>query len=259
MQALQEQPQWTESLIRAADFLHQQGHTNVTHWPEFLTRLSLRGGDVARNSDSAKVPTRNRNSERHVTSQQTVRVFEACVRNAGERPRPGPRPLAGGAACPELAGRRCRAEFRFREGADSESEFRATCHVASDGSGLRRECEKCALEAKTRPSATGGRCSVSSAAKACLAPNASPFWQSLPRHLPGHRRFGSAFRDISPALAVLAVTSETSPQPSPFWQPLPRHLPGHRRFGSRFRDVSATFARKRGLGEVNYRYSPKIG
>jgi hypothetical protein len=43
MQALQEQPQWTESLIRAAAYQRQQGHTNVTHWPEFLTRLSLRG------------------------------------------------------------------------------------------------------------------------------------------------------------------------------------------------------------------------
>jgi hypothetical protein len=121
----------------------------------------LRGGDVARNSDSAKVPTRNRNSERHVTSHQTVRVFEACVRNVGERPRPSPRPLAGGAACPELSRRRCSAEFRFREGADSESEFRATCHVATDGSGLRSVCEKCGLEAKAAASATGGRCSVS--------------------------------------------------------------------------------------------------
>ena len=82
MQALQEQPQWTESLIRAADFLHQQGHTNVTHWPEFLTRLSLRGGDVARNSDSAKVPTRNRNSELHITSRQNLRVFLESVRSA---------------------------------------------------------------------------------------------------------------------------------------------------------------------------------
>ena len=42
---------------------------------------------------------------------------------------------------PELARRRCSAEFRFCEGADSESEFRATCHVASDDTGLRRECE----------------------------------------------------------------------------------------------------------------------
>ncbi len=160
--------------------------------------LSLRGGDVARNSDSAKVPTRNRNSELQVTSHQTVRVFEACV-----------------------------------------SEMRA--------------------RGQDPPSATGGRCSVSSTAKACLAPNASPFWQPLRRHLPGHRHFGSHFGDISPAIAILAATSETSPRPSPFWQPLPRHLPGHRRFGSRFRDISASVAKKRGLGEVNYRYSPKIG
>ena len=45
--------------------------------------VHLRGGDVARNSDSAKVPTRNRNSELHVTSHQTVRVFEESVGNAG--------------------------------------------------------------------------------------------------------------------------------------------------------------------------------
>ena len=82
MQALQEQPQWTESPIRAAAYQRQQGHTNITG-PNFLTLLSLRGGDVARNSDSAKVPTRNRNSELQVMSHQTVRVFEAYVRNAG--------------------------------------------------------------------------------------------------------------------------------------------------------------------------------
>ena len=44
---------------------------------------------------------------------------------------------------PELTRRRCSAEFRFREADGSESEFRATGHLASDGTGLRRKCEKC--------------------------------------------------------------------------------------------------------------------
>lgn len=54
-----------------------------------LTRLSLRGDGVARNSDSSKVPTQNRlgshgaNSDPEVTSHQSLPVFEESVRNAG--------------------------------------------------------------------------------------------------------------------------------------------------------------------------------
>ena len=45
----------------------------------------------------------------------------------------------------ELARRRCSAEFRFREGPASESEFRATWSAASGCDRLPRECEKCRL------------------------------------------------------------------------------------------------------------------
>ena len=149
----------------------------LSHWREVQRVLSLRGGDVARNSDSTKVPTRNRNSERQVTSHQTGRLFEEWVRNAGYR---GQDPALG----------------HWRE--------------------VQREFHRKGMLSPERIAVL--------AATSETSPSPSPFWQSLPRHLPGHRHFGSAFRDISPALAALAVTSETSQRPSPGKEGLERQI-----------------------------------
>ena len=193
---------------------------------------------------------------------------------------------------PELSRRRCRAEFRFRESADSESEFRATYHVASDGASLRSVCEKCGLEAQSRSlghwqevqrvlSLRGGDVARNSELHITSHQTARVFeewvrnagyrgqdpalghWREVQREFrrkgmlsPGHRLFGSRFRDISPVIAVLAATSETSPRSSPFWQPLPRHHQAHRRFGSHFRDISPVIAILAVPSETSPRSSP---